>query len=777
MTRPTLALALAAVLASTLLFINTLGAAEAEFFQPSDDLFYLESGATATIPVLDNDGRGARAVVACGGATRGQVDCSDGRHIRYYPDGPFLGIDTFTYTARGRGWRTVSARVQVVFVDAPAAHPFDDVFTVETGKRTLLDVRANDKIASWATPETVADPTLLASHHRLNQDPTTGHLAFRPEPGFTGRVVFAYRLVDASRSVASAPAYVTLEVRPEGADSPVATADGVVVRRDTPQTIPVLGNDHDPTGQGLEPGHWDTVSQQGGTVEAGPGGTLVYTPPEGFVGMDEWTYFAVDAAGRTSNRTLVVLAVENDEPPIAANDFAVTPEDKPVTLDLLANDVDPEGLSLTVSALTSPFYGTAVLGRDGTVRYTPAPDRSGVDFFTYTARDAGGQTDSARVTLSITPVDDPPDAQPDAATTDEEIGVIVPVLANDRDPEYAPLALISVGPAASGTPRIEPDQTLFYMPDPDFFGIDTFDYTVSDGGLESTTTVTVTVHNRPDPPLAVDDTASTRAGEAVTLDVLANDIDPDRGTLTLTCLVQGTGGTATQGSDGTVDFTPATGFVGQAFFEYCITNSSGLQDGALAIVEVVPDGTPRALPDEASTLEDWEVRIDVLANDWDPGGDALALVSVGPAASGTPRIDLGPDLYPTVLFEPAPDFFGVDTFDYTISDGSSTATATVTVTVEPVPDFPVLVDDAAQTSLDTALPIAVLANDRDPDGGTLEVIGHSPAMGTLVLQTGGTFLYTPPPGFLGTDAFFYTARSSSGMEGTARVEIQVLPGG
>lgn len=742
-------------------------------FTPTDDLVTLGPGSEAVIPVLDNDGAAAARVQGCGPTRHGALDCSDGRVLRFRPDPGFRGALTVGYSVRSADWREGQAAVRLNVVDEPAAVVFADHYTVRPDTPTWLEPAANDRVAAWATPR--VEIRTRSTEYETSVDDRSGRVRFHPRLGLRGRTTFAYRLVDEARGFTSPLAVATVDVLEGAGESPVAVADVAVLRAGETHAVPVLENDRDRAGAGLLLGHWDAASKAGGLVEEGSAGSLLYTPPDGFTGLDEWTYFAVDAAGRTSNRTLVMVSLEADEAPIAANDVAQVLEDTPQSIDVLANDRDPEGLPLSVVSFTAPFRGAAEIEAGGTLRYVPAPDHSGVDFFTYTAADPAGHTATARVTVIIQAVDDPPVAVDDFASTDEELGVSIPVLANDSDPERALLNLISVGPAASGSPRLEADQTITYTPNLDFFGVDSFTYTVSDGALSSTATVTVQVANRPDAPVAASDTASTVEQTPVVLDVLANDVDPDRGQLRITGLVQGQGGVAEVLPEGAVRFTPSPGFVGPAFFEYRIANDSGLEDGALASIDVTPDGTPFAVDDAATTDEDQAVRIDVLANDWDPAGDVLSLVSVSPAASGSPRLEFDADLYATIVYEPNPDFFGVDLFSYTISDGSSSAEATVTVTVRPLPDFPQAVDDLRTVAYETPAVVDALANDRDPDGGALQIIAFSPPAGEVELLPDQTFLYRPPPLFVGEDHFFYTVRSSGGMEATASVRLNVVP--
>lgn len=184
----------------------------------------------------------------------------------------------------------------------------------------------------------------------------------------------------------------------------------------------------------------------------------------------------------------------------------------------------------------------------------------------------------------------PPVAGDDDATVLEDSSVIIDVLANDTDPDGNTLSIEAVSAASFGTVLINTDGTLTYIPDADFFGTDSFTYTVTDNLKGGTDTATVTVTVTPvdgDAPVAVDDTASTDTDAAVTIDVISNDVDPDGGVITVTSADGATNGTIVINGDGSVTYTPDAGFEGTDSFDYTITDSDGLTDTATVNIDVL----------------------------------------------------------------------------------------------------------------------------------------------------------------------------------------------
>lgn len=169
-------------------------------------------------------------------------------------------------------------------------------------------------------------------------------------------------------------------------------------------------------------------------------------------------------------------------------------------------------------------------------------------------------------------------------------------------------------------------------------------------------------------PTAVDDLASVTSGESVVIPVLANDSDPDATSSTSLSLIgitaEPTSGTATVVGDG-IEYTGLSGFVGVDNFTYQISDGELTAEASVAVsVTAVPNGAPQTGSDRARTRWGTPVLADVLANDSDPDGDALALVDVNRPLHG--RADL---VRGRVRYTPVGQFVGVDTVTYTISDG------------------------------------------------------------------------------------------------------------
>ncbi|WP_194163481.1 tandem-95 repeat protein [Mycolicibacterium sp. P1-5] len=485
----------------------------------------------------------------------------------------------------------------------------------------------------------------------------------------------------------------------------------------------------------------------------------------------------------TNLLTAVGLVSRPNQSPTAVNDGGLTTaEDTAVsvsTATLVGNDSDPDGDTLTVTGVSAPAHGSAVLS-GATVTYTPNQNFAGADSFTYSVADGHGGTATGTVGVTVTPVNDAPVAGSDTVTTAEDTAVgvtAVTLLGNDSDADGDTLTVTGVSSGTHGTAVLS-GATVTYTPNQNFSGADSFTYSVADGhGGTATGTVGVTVTPVNDAPVAGSDIVTTAEDTAVSIAagaLVGNDSDADGDTLTVTGVSSGTHGTAVL-SGATVTYTPNQNFSGADSFTYSVADGhGGTATGTVSVtVTVTPVNTrPIAVDDTVTTAEDTAVSITaatLLGNDSDPDGDLLTIGGIGQPQHGTTELVGG-----TVIYNPDLDFNGDDSFSYTVSDGNGgTVTATVAVTVTPVNDPPSPLDDVVATPENTAATIDVLGNDVDGDGNPLTVVSTGlPKHGTAVANEDGTVTYTPDENYTGSDSFGYTI-SDGITEASATVTVNV----
>lgn len=568
-------------------------------------------------------------------------------------------------------------------------------------------------------------------------------------------------VVSGTGGFATSTVTVTVEGRN---DPPVAVDDGYAATGGV-ATGDVTDNDSDPDSAILTV--TPTVLPSNGTLEIAPDGTFTYTANQGFSGTDGFAYLIEDEQGGQDEAVVVISVSAFNTAPMAVDDSGAVAEGGTLMGNVIANDSDPEDDPLTATLLTGPANGTAGIAANGDYTYTPDAGFSGTDSFTYQITD-GALTDSATVTVTVTPVNDPPVAVADAFSGSENAQILGNVLANDSDPDGDTLTASLVAGVANGTLTLGPNGGFTYTPAMGFFGTDGFTYAVSDGnGGTATAAVSLTVTEVVDPPpentppVAADDVATTEEDTPVTGNVLANDTDADEGdVLTASLNGEATDGTVVLEPDGSFTYTPPEGFSGEASFSYTVTDSAGATDTATATVTVTAvNDEPVAVADIATTDDGTPIAIAVLANDTDADGDMLTVTAVDPTTPGGGTVTTDGT---TVTFDPAGAFAGlaagetsVETFGYTVSDGNGgTATATVTVTVTGTNSPPLTEPDAFSLGLADTLAFGnVLDNDIDPEGQAISLI----MLERISVEVTGPSMETIPPGDLMGDLSTVTA--------------------
>jgi uncharacterized repeat protein (TIGR01451 family) len=727
-------------------------------------------GGTAQIAVLNNDtdpdGDPLSVSIATGPA-HGTVVVNGNNTVTYTANAGATGSDTFTYQiSDGRGG-TSTATVTVGVPNAPPV-AIDDAYNAAPGQALTLSVLDNDtdpNIPGSGQALSVGGVTQPAGGKgSVTTDGTT--IVFIPSSTFLkGSATFDYTVSDGAGGTDTGTVTVTI---PNVA--PVAVNDSATTAYSTPNTVDVLANDTDANGDVLTVTAV-TAGAHGTAVITGTGAntTVTYTPDAGWSGTDVVTYTVSDG---TTTRTATLTVTTGNGSPIA-NDFGVTVDGGAASaISLLPHASDPNGDSLTVPNVGTAAHGTVTVSpTTGIATYTPDPTFAGTDTFTYTVDDGNGGTSTGTVTVTIGNQD--PNAGDDSATTPRNGQSIISVLDNDTDPNGDPLAISAVGAAHHGTATANPDGTITYVPDTGFSGVDTFDYTVSDGnGGTSTALVTVNVVNSA--PVATLDTAiaTGAAGSPLTIDVLANDTDANGDDLSISAVTQPAHGT-TAVVNGQVVYTPDASYHGTDTFSYTVSDGHGGTDTATVTV-TVQNRAPVAVDDSASVATGVSTAIDVLANDSDPDGEALTITSYDAASAhgGTVTVDDAG----VVNYTSATGFTGTDTFSYTVTDPrGATSTAVVTVTVANAD--PISPNLTATTGAGAPVTVDLLNGASDPDNQPVSISGVGPAAhGTVALDASGHATYTPDAGFTGTDTFTYTVSDGQGGTSTGTVTVTVLAG-
>ncbi len=715
----------------------------------------------------DVDGN-SLSVTVVGQPAHGSATKLSSSSVQYVPAANYNGPDSFTYTISDGNGGTATAVVQVTVTavnDVPVAA--NDSLTLAEDSSATINVTAND---SDADGDTLTVSSVGPAGHGTTSKISATSVRYVPAPNYHGTDSFTYTITDGKGG--SATGTISVTVTPVN-DPPVAINDAWTVPQGGSVTINPAANDTDVDGDALvvtafgQPQHGTTTSLSSVSI--------AYTPAAGFSGTDAFTYTVSDGKGGTATGTVSITVIDTNGSPVANNDTAVTNEDSPIQIAVLANDSDPDGDPLTIQQVLPAQNGQVVIVGGSAVRYSPNPNFHGTDSFTYVAADPGGKTDSATVQVTVTPVNDPPVANADTASVPRNGSVTINVVANDTDLEGDPLTVSAVGTPAHGTAFRLSSTSVQYVAATNYTGPDSFTYTVSDGkGGVATAIVSITVTQANSAPIALNDTATVVEDGTLTISVLANDSDPDGDPLTVTSVSQALNGSLSIVSGNAVRYTPRADYHGADNFTYTISDGALTATAAVSIQVTPVNDPPEAVDDQAQTIPGQQIQLKVLANDRDRDGDTLTLTGLEQPANGqavfTPQ--------GIVTYTPKPGFEGTDQFQYHIADGAGgSASGRVQVSVASQGNrSPSAVDDEVSIDEDSSGEILPLANDRDPDGDRLNLDSFGqPTHGQVVRLDQSTLWYTPEPDFNGSDSFSYTISDGKGGYANGTVRIRVRP--
>jgi VCBS repeat-containing protein len=521
------------------------------------------------------------------------------------------------------------------------------------------------------------------------------------------------------------------------------------------------------------------------------------------IGLPNGGFVVKWAAGFSGGEVFAKVYAPANNAPLARIDVLDGVEDQAIAISpasLLVNDRDYEGDGLSIQSVSNAVNGSVVMDENGSIRFIPLNDFSGVAGFDYTIIDAEGAAASAHVTINIAPANDGPLPIGDTFEVDEDQLLSVTaeqgVLVNDSDSDGNALIVTAFDAISEhgGTVTMQADGSFSYRPASNFYGSDSFTYTVSDGlGGIAVSTVSLQVSNVNDGPLAVTESFSTAQGEALVIGaasgVLANDSDLDGDVLTVSAweATSQRGGSITMGADGSFIYTPLALFSGGDSFHYTVSDGHGGVATAEVSINVASGaGAAHTSDDAYAVLEDNTLAVvaqfGLLSNDSNPNGGALTVTGFDAVTAKGGTVTVQAD--GSFTYRPPADFHGADSFTYMVSDGQgATAAATARIAVQSVNDAPVAHADSFAAMSGVALQVtaaSLLANDQDSDGGVLQIAGVdqvSQAGGSIVAGANGAYIYQAAAGFSGTDRFNYRVSDGQGGVTEAVVTVVVAPQG
>ena len=444
---------------------------------------------------------------------------------------------------------------------------------------------------------------------------------------------------------------------------------------------------------GVSPGGGDDESQQIVTLTAvssdttimphptisgsGATRTLSFQPLANRSGMVTVSVTATDngTPAGTISKIIGILINPTNDPPMAVDQNIATPEDVSVPILLAASDVD--GDALTFRVVAQPANGT-LSGSVPNLTYHPNHDYHGFDSFTFGVNDGKVVSNTATVSVTIVAVNDAPVAVAQSVATPENTSLSITLMGTDADGDA--LTYLMVGQPNHGnlTGAIP---NLIYVPNAAYHGRDSFTFKVSDGQADSSVaTVTIDVASVNDVPVAKGNEITTLEDTPVPVTLMGSDLDGDA--VTFRVVDQPEHGTLS-GSPPNLTYTPDANYYGADALSFQVSDAQA--DSEVAAIRFTIDAVndaPIANAQPVTTQEDVPIRI--VLSGYDVDGDSLSYTVVSQSSHG-----LLSGTTPDLTYTPHTDYNGMDSFAFSVGDGSSTSeTATVNITVDPVNDPP-----------------------------------------------------------------------------------------
>ena len=675
----------------------------------------------------------------------------------YTPDADYNGADMFGYAAENDAGDSGSAQVTLNIApvnDAPVTE--NEAVTINAGDTQTVDVLANDsdKEGSALTLVRVAEgsaPVVTATIEN-NQ------LVLTPDAGFTGSADVGYIVADEQGAESVAKVTVTVP-QPEQeftvGDSQFAIAEDNVLRVSPAETLTFTAVTEGP--------------QHG--VAAVVEGRLVYTPAENYNGADSFSYSVRNEDGEIAEASIAVTVTPVNDAPVAGDDEVTINAGESLTVDVLANDIDPEGdTPLTITGIleeSAEQIGVEIVGNQ--LQLTPQEGFAGSFDVGYEVTDANGATGVGIVTVTVPVTEQEPvlDLQDITSTIAEDTTVTF------NAPEGVTFTDITENPQ-HGTARIEGNQ-IIYTPEKDYNGADSFGISGRNAeGATDTASVSFTITPVNDAPVTGEDSYVINAdSEDNVFDVLANDSDPDGDALSISEIsVEPNFGTATI-VDGTIVYTPDEGFSGADQLYYRAADADGAFRPAKVTITVNAADTPAPeARDDVFTLQEdaAQALYDVLAND--TAGGTITDIQGNGIFADVRIIDNN------IAYTPAPDVNGQEVINYTVTyENGAAAQASATFNTVPVNDAPIAQDDSASLQAGDTLAVDVLANDNDIDGDDLIVSAVNSGNAAVGASIDGDnkIVVSPDAGFSGTAQISYTVSDGNGGTDEAVLTVTVSP--
>ncbi|MBF0451490.1 MAG: tandem-95 repeat protein [Candidatus Magnetomorum sp.] len=694
---------------------------------------------------------------------KGQVVITDDRSGAYFyrPMENAFGPDAFTYKVNDG---TLDSLLTTVSIEIT---PVNDLPVVESHKLIIEEDASGSGCVTGTDVDNDSLIYSLIAHQGLGTFvlKADGCYFYTPVNNFNGGDVIIFKASDGQSD--SNFGEIMITVTPVN-DPPVAKAGDISVPEDHSIQWYLNASDID-----LDSLIYTAVAlPQKGQLTVSSSGVASYTPLHNFWGLDHFSFVAADAAAQSDMAWVTITITPVNDPPVAKSDAFDILEDRSVSGQVHGSDLENDALTFALS--TPPKTGTLAIFSEetGHFSYTPQPDNVGIDGFCFTANDGVSNSEPACITITISPVNDPPVSRPSTYYLKENEMLSDYLRADDIDQDALTYQILVN--ANKGTAQITDTHTgeFIYTPDTNANGTDTLIFQVSDGLVNSTPTqITLVIQTVNDAPVVYDGMFTTPEDTDLIGQLNATDIDGDA--LTFQVVAQGSHGkvSISNPSTGSFMYFPDQDYFGMDQFLFQATDPEGAvsNNGRILISVQAINDIPTVENDSLIINEDQPAFSKLKASDTD--GDALTFIIDQDGFKG--HVELIDASSGTYVYTPLTDATGMDSFMFSVFDGKDRSEpAMIQIEIIDVNDRPTAINTTVSTMEDQAVQAFLKANDPENDPLTYKIT-RLPYKGKIIVLNAGQFTYTPDANENGSDTFTFTVNDGRKTSTPATVTLTI----
>ena len=604
----------------------------------NNDVASTNEDTPVSIDVLDNDTDSGddinpSTVQISRSPQHGSILVQEDGVVVYTPSINYNGIDSFRYTVKD--YTNLTSNIATVQI---TINPVNDApITNNESYNTQEEVPLIIPISEIAVdPENELD----MSSFTITQNPENGtieineelnQVVYTPNNNFSGNDQFSFEISDI-QGLLSNNSTVSILVSDQ---APKANDDEFIIKEDETTVMNVVVNDTDPQNN-LNPLSIEIVTEPLNGIASvnTSNGNINYTPTENYFGNDVLEYLVYDEDGYSDKAKVTIFILSVNDAPSVDDDQAETDEDASISINVLSNDQDIDGeiIYSTLNIVDSTQYGIlSLIDGTGQILYTPDANFFGSDQFTYRVCDDSSACNTATVSITIKPINDPPVANDDIVQVYSKVTTTINVLDNDFDPENRldTTSLRIVTPPEKGIIKVPSKGKINYTSNNGYIGLDDFEYEICDTeGSCDIAKVTINITSGNTAPVTQTDYFEIQEDEVSSLRILDNDYDAndniDISTLKITYPDTPSDKVLADTIEGIIIYTPSQNYFGTDTLVYEICDDESLCGKDTVYITILPvNDPPVAVEDYFEALDGKQSSFNVLINDYDIDPDDL----------------------------------------------------------------------------------------------------------------------------------------------------------